>query len=1186
MPRAKTLILCGLLVLLVASGAWLLWKDPAGGDHGVAAPAARVGAASETTAQAKLTPTEANAPANDAVLQAPRSAVSSENLPAFDLANARWIEGQVSIPAGAPQDPTLLVIVRARAPQASTREALDRESDAASEPERPELDDDADDADEPLERPLPPEPKALSSAPVGADGGFRIALPPDVDALDLDLRGRFLYLEAGLPLATLDEHPRLEPRLGAWITGRLIPPRAGGDAFTSADLVGVRVALTRVEQSFERIGSRSYYSGPRRADTDTEGRFELRAVPAPSAYVCAARPRGASALDVPEFKVEAGDRREFEIELVRGGTLSGVVVDEQGDPIARARVNGVRFGGNMMALAGAGNSARRTRSAADGTFTLAGLPPGRVRVMAERKSYLTSLGTSIEVADGEHKHGVELRLETGGAISGRVVWPDGTPAVGATIKADIDPAQMTGMGAMTAWRGANSRATSAADGSFKLVGLGKGPFQLRAKATRDEAGEKSTGAASLEKIAPGVVEALLTLQPTLTLAGRVVDAQQAPRTSFEIRYEPVDAQRPFWLGTASKRTQSFADRADGTFEVLSLEPGRWKVHAVVADYGNSDALEVDLPASTDAELVLVVKASVSAAGLVVAPDGTPVAGARVRAVVGSGPWAGMQGLGEERPEATSDAQGRFSLRGLDAGRTRLAATAENWAPSETLELDLAEGAEAANLRLELRTGGRILGEVYAKDGKPSSGKSVMASHTTGGDSKMTGTDSDGHFEIAHVRPGKWQLVSMGAFDQMFDAAAKSEQEGKVDPAAWMNEMKMAMVEVEDGKDVHVLLGAPPADPIKVSGKIVAAKEGVQALASFLSEGGSPLGGIKLASSDADGRFEIELDHPGSYTISIQQMTDGMGRQNTIEFTREIPKAPTYDLVLELPLGSISGVVYGPDGQPLQGARVSLSTEGAIQSGFLAGGQYSEIVTNDRGSYRIPWLRAGTYSVGAGGSFLGGLLGDRSPHGRQVRSGLRLSEGQALEGIDFRLTGAGEIKGRVSDAQDKPVEGAALFLRDSEGRLLERVSMSMTDSGGHYSISGIAEGEYTVSARQGSLASADSTPVRVRAGEKSEANVRLGAGTMLLISLVDEEDQPTKASVIVLDSNGRQVNGMLAFSDMTEAMQKGFTPLEQRVGPLPPGSYKVTAIASNGVSKTKPVTLNGQPERSMRIKLKD
>ena len=76
-----------------------------------------------------------------------------------------------------------------------------------------------------------------------------------------------------------------------------------------------------------------------------------------------------------------------------------------------------------------------------------------------------------------------------------------------------------------------------------------------------------------------------------------------------------------------------------------------------------------------------------------------------------------------------------------------------------------------------------------------------------------------------------------------------------------------------------------------------------------------------------------------------------------------------------------------------------------------------------------------------------------------------------------------------------------------------------------------------------------------------------------------------ARVSVVDPNGHEVNGMIAYQEIMDARGSLYTTTEQRVGPLPPGRYVVTAYADDGRTTTKPVTLTGQAERKLKIRLK-
>jgi hypothetical protein len=110
---------------------------------------------------------------------------------------------------------------------------------------------------------------------------------------------------------------------------------------------------------------------------------------------------------------------------------------------------------------------------------------------------------------------------------------------------------------------------------------------------------------------------------------------------------------------------------------------------------------------------------------------------------------------------------------------------------------------------------------------------------------------------------------------------------------------------------------------------------------------------------------------------------------------------------------------------------------------------------------------------------------------------------------------------------------------------------------------------------------------VSEGEVGNVELRLEAGTMLLVSVTRQDGAQVQASFSVTDEQGRQVNGQYSMADLIRMFtQGGFNAKLQRVGPLPAGKYKVTAIAPDGTQITKPVTLNGQPERKVNLELEN
>jgi hypothetical protein len=60
---------------------------------------------------------------------------------------------------------------------------------------------------------------------------------------------------------------------------------------------------------------------------------------------------------------------------------------------------------------------------------------------------------------------------------------------------------------------------------------------------------------------------------------------------------------------------------------------------------------------------------------------------------------------------------------------------------------------------------------------------------------------------------------------------------------------------------------------------------------------------------------------------------------------------------------------------------------------------------------------------------------------------------------------------------------------------------------------------------------------------------------------------------------------MSLAEIMQAFTNGeFSSKEQKVGPLPPGKYKVTVTTNDGRKTTKPVTLTGQAERKLNVRM--
>ncbi len=1149
---------------LLAGALWVWSRDSSGSRGGsVGSRAAGAQPASESPGPELAGPVADAAPAAEPAgegLADERSAVEAPDAERARLQGAiqRPLEGRVIRPAGTPADEELHVV------------ALSQPEDYAGFYRNSAMSMAVWGVDEGRSS------RILATAEVGADGRFELQLPADATEVHLMATGRYLFARSTTRVA-LDEglSPTLPAEVGAWISGRLVPPAdatAKERDFEDTDLE-LAPDITVVIDTMQ-VGS----IGTRDAETDAEGRFELRAVPSVSKLLLLVEPERLATRLVSGLQTEPGQHLMLDVPVTRGATLRGRVVDEYGRPVEGAEVE-ARFRGLLGEVA---DELRETETDAEGAFELAHVPGGRIELRASHEEFREGLLVpEQELVEGDLLERLEIVLKAGATITGRVAFPDGTPAAGAMVRASLDVREMQGgLDGLEFARNRGGFATAGEDGSFVIAGLHPRSLLVKASLDVDEGEHTGQWSVAQSNVLPGGDPIALVLEALLSLSGQVLDGAQQPVPSFVVRASLKGSGAFLGLG-AETEERSFQDEEEGRFEADGLTPGTWEVTVSAEGFATSTSREVSLPRPVGEEpLVFVLAPGCVVRGVVLGPSGEPRAGARVSLELDMATRFSAMARGGI-PEAHSDHEGRFELRGLDPGSLSLVAFADGLASNEPVACDLAAGEVLEDVVLKLRTGGILTGEVLDQ-GKPDAGKMVIVQRTPQYTSQhMLHTDAEGTFRVESLEPGKWQVVVTA------DLLSRGEGEETTAPSMeqFLGNMKMEMVDIFDGEETHVVLGEPPANPVRVQGRVVHAREPVPgAVVSFVPEGSKGMNNLKLIVTSEDGRFETELSGAGTYFVTVQK-NPAMAQQVSIEFVETIPDTEEpYEFLLELPVGKVSGRVRGPDGELLAGCRVSIALDGGLSSNGYFGGHYQETATDDDGYYQLPYLRAGTYVVAAGGAPLGGLFGNDSAGGRVVRGGLAVAEGASVEGIDFRLETSGDLAGFVLDLGGAPVSGASVFVRDEGGRLLEAFSMLESDGSGKFLYRGLAPGRYTVSARTADRASLESAFVDVASGQTAEAVVSLASATVLRITVVGEGDQPLRASISVLNADGREVAAMRSMSQIVDAVGDGLSTTEQSVGPLPPGEYTVFARADGREAK-KPLSLEGQPERKLKLRLR-
>jgi hypothetical protein len=814
-----------------------------------------------------------------------------------------------------------------------------------------------------------------------------------------------------------------------------------------------------------------------------------------------------------------------------------------------------------------GDSGRTAKIGPDGGFSLEGIPAGAAELLAERQGYSDVRVDLGQLADGDAKGPIAVVMSRGGVLRGSVKWPDGRPVSGARIVVsggeDVD----------SSTRIDESVVESDAEGRFEVSGLTQGPYRLEASARPDwntHAEETGLDPAELraakraarrqpawravaEELEPGA-ELALVLSSGLGVEGDVVDDTGRRLERFSVTAEPHDPDEP-WMSDGNGVSRVFRDTG-GAFRLEGLQAGTWSIHANALDHDQSEALVVTLPEDAPRRLTLTVARAATLSGIVLRPDGLPAAKARVEVDSDPDGWFAPY---QERG-GSADGEGRFTVERVPVGSIEVRANLGGFAPSETVALDLRAGESRADLRLVLRVGGTITGLLLSRNGASTAYRQIQVSRQEGGFWDHTATDAEGRFELRHLAPGKYQIE---APPDAKEGEKLVDENGEIDWALHQAATTRATAEVVDGGSVHVVVGAPPEDPILVRGSVRRAGKGVEG--AVVSAWGSEHQSHTAARSDASGRYELALEGPGGYSFTVRAQ-DGNAQVSRHE---EVAADTTLDF--DLGSGRIAGVVVGPDG-PLAEIRVSVTQQAE------RGSTHANAESDADGRFAFDGLGAGTYTVEAGSMYFGPRGGGEWAPASV--SGLQLAEGGSLDDVVLRLERGATLAGRVTGLDGAPMSGATVWCRAVDGGDGGTWPVE-TDGTGRFRRTNLKPGSYTARAEHEGLVSAESAPVTLAADGEVEVELALRAGTELVVFVEGDDGKLTQAYITLKDALGREEPRWRRGGDPNA----NYTPeTGYRFGPLPPGDYTVSAGNNDGYKAESTARVRGEPELQVRLRL--
>jgi len=634
----------------------------------------------------------------------------------------------------------------------------------------------------------------------------------------------------------------------------------------------------------ERVGSS--LGGPTRVDG--RGRFELKGLPPGRRYGVSVSVAG---YGQDSKTIEASDTATNRVELETfqlakaNLRIAGVVLDADDKPVAGAFVNG--YGSKQPALNG--------RTDAKGHFAFAHAGPGAINLSANQARG-GGMG-SVTAEGGDTNVTIRLGAQEGNFGGGNAQLR--RKLTGTVLDTAGKPASKVGVSLFPNYSNFQKKTDEA--GRFVLTSDANqfgGANAERVVIARDV--ERNLAMAlTIEEEA---TNAELRLEPGLTLAGRVTDAEGKPITNAEATLTFWTRNMGMSFGSAAK-----AD-AQGQFEIKALPPGRhYGVNVTAKGFGqDSKNLEAGDATTNRVELgsFELARANLRIAGVVVDADDKPVSGAYVNTFGG-----------DKQPalNAQSDSKGRFVFDHVCAGAINLSANSPRGGESGNVS---AQGGDT-NITIQLgvqeanfgsgnqRPRQKITGFVLDAQGKPVPKIAVNLFPDFSNTQKRT--DAAGRFVVT-FDPNQFG----GGTDLQRVILARDPEHNLA-----------AAVELEEDATNATLKLAPGFTLAgRVTGPDGKALTNAQAQLQFRTPRmTSPLGQSVRASGD--GQFEIQ-GLPASHSFSVLVTAPGYGQDSHNADTgegdqRRVELDPFQLLVADQ---RIAGVVVDADDRPVSGAWVS------------------------------------------------------------------------------------------------------------------------------------------------------------------------------------------------------------------------------------------------------------------------
>lgn len=828
------------------------------------------------------------------------------------------------------------------------------------------------------------------------------------------------------------------------------------------------------------------------------------------------------------FELKAGMTMDnVAIILLRGGSISGQVVDAEGMPVGSAGVkcrivkekaekhsrDFITCGFIMGRMKGDGTD-RNCSTDADGFYSLPHLEPGSYTVTVFQDGYCDTAQGDVVVKNGLKTDNVNFVLEIGETLVGTVVNSRNEQIEGVRVIVNLRTTLTT------------------EDGAFEVRGLPEGHYRI----TLLKEGHTEVE----EEIRIPSPPVKYVMKDDSAIIGKVVDASSGVPLGY-LSVTIRSDRNEFNDDTPGREMSTSLGTENGLFRIGHLEAGIVSVTLDGRGYAPKTLPNVSIEEGkvTDLGTIELGRGGELRIKVVSEDKGTPLQGARVAFIHKfRSRWEFIHLEGEE-----TNALGECVFKNVGQGDKTLRVLYGSYIKKIVTIKTAGSGKES--ITIPISTGLSLSGRVISKDDDNPISKADVRLTFNGPTlhqampSPTALTEGNGSFRFDNLAPGAYLV----------------EVEHK-DFASASQEVHLSREE----QTVTFVLPKGGSLSIRVR-----------------NEEGGPLGGCEvwvrdkgyavhhLERTNEDGECSF-TNLPGrAYEVSVdrkpQNFLSSFLNNQTLTRAVELVEGQTAELQFHFKKGYR---IYGKvtkNGEPMPHVGVSVSSLRSTISEIHAVG-FSE--TNENGEYRIesPPLPPGKYNVGV-------YQSDKQNSIYQDKQ-IEIVDGDVEANVAFS---AGSISGRVTDASGKPLANVEVYIGKAEKGgsrssydLGELAGTTKTDENGTYIVRNVGKGTFDVRGTMSGYSSAYRTLLKGEEEDVTGIDLVLQTAAALSGSVQTEDGLEIEImKILIVNETGRVVRSReVMLNDGSYSL-----------GGLPRGSLEIIASAKGYASQRQAVQVSSE-----------